>query len=321
MLKWMEFSNPIVAGLWAIGACILWGSAFPVVKFTYAELNVMASDIYTQIFLAGLRFGLACLLLVLFFSLGYRQSFRIKSTQLGPLVVLGLLQTGVQYLFFYVGVANTTGIKGAVLTSAGTFFLVIMAHFVYGDDKLNLGKALGLILGLAGVVLVNWQPGGLGFSWDFSLLGEGSLLVTALVSALGTIQAKKLARSLAPTLINGWQLGVGSISLLLVGGSLGGPLKFTPLALLLLLYSAFLSAAAFSIWYTLLKHNKAGEITMYRFMIPVSGAILSAVLIPEESLTWPILVSLVLVALGIVAVYKRKPVPAKYRELSATQES
>ena len=71
---------------------------------------------------------------------------------------------------------------------------------------------------------------------------------------------------------------------------------------------AALSAAAFSLWYYLLKYNKAGEITLYRFVIPVSGAVLSALVLPGESLSPAALVALALVAFGIAAVNRwRKP--------------
>jgi len=85
-------------------------------------------------------------------------------------------------------------------------------------------------------------------------------------------------------------------------------MTLTPKAWLLLFYAAFLSAAAFSMWYSVLKYNKAGEISVYRFMIPVSGAFLSALFIPGEKLSLFMLAALVLVAAGIVVVNYRKGV-------------
>ncbi len=68
----------------------------------------------------------------------------------------------------------------------------------------------------------------------------------------------------------------------------------------------FLSAAAFSIWYTLLRHNKAGgEITLYRFVIPISGSLLSALVLPGEDFTLSVLFALILVASGLIAVNYR----------------
>ena len=82
--------------------------------------------------------------------------------------------------------------------------------------------------------------------------------------------------------------------------------NFTPLATGLLVYSALLSSVAFALWFTLLKYNKAGEISVYRFIIPVSGALLSAIFIPSETFTLNIAISVILVALGIGIVNYRK---------------
>ncbi len=101
---------------------------------------------------------------------------------------------------------------------------------------------------------------------------------------------------------------IGSVLLMSVGlFQLGGfTLTFTPKAWVLLAYSAFLSATAFSLWYSLLKYNKAGEISIYRFMIPVSGAILSAIFIPGEKLTYMMGLALALVVIGIITINYEK---------------
>lgn len=202
-----------------------------------------------------------------------------------------------------------SGIKSAILNSVGNFWVVIFAHFIYPDDRLNPGKVLGLIAGFAGIVLVNWQPNTT-LGWIFSLRGEGFLVLAGLTSALGTFWAKSLSKTLNPVTINAYQLTLGSLLLVALGmpALVDGSLKLTPLFWALFVYSAFLSAAAFSIWYTLLKYNKAGEVTIYRFVIPISGAILSALLLPDEKLTFSILLALVLVAAGISAVnYWQRP--------------
>ena len=166
---------------------------------------------------------------------------------------------------------------------------------------MNFGKVIGLITGFAGIILVNWQPGATGFNWDLTFQGEGFLILSGLASTLGTFRAKKLASQVNPVVINAYQFLFGSLMLLLasVPGLFKVNLTPTPLFWALFIYSAFLSATAFSIWYTLLKYNKAGEITLYRFIIPVSGAILSALFLPGEKLTFSVVIALLLVAFGI----------------------
>lgn len=303
MTKQSIWTNKYFVALMAAIACILWGSAFPVLKISYAELQIETADVSARMLIAGARFFLAGLMVFAVQKLLLRQPVKVKKKSLLPLLVLGLAQTGLQYYFFYNGVAVVSGIKSAILNAAGNFFVVILAHFIYTNDRLNLGKVLGLIAGFGGIVLVNWRPGAV-IGWEFTLRGEGFLIAAGLTSALGTFWAKGLGRETNPITVNAYQLTLGSLLLLGLGipAFMEGHLTPTPLFWILFIYSAFLSAAAFSIWYILLKHNKAGEVTFYRFMIPISGTILSATLLPDEHFSLSMFIALLLVASGIGAV-------------------
>lgn len=108
----------------AIFACLLWGSAFPVIKISYEELNIASEDIFSKTLFAGYRFLLASLFLVFWRLLSKgNKSMRMEKKYLPFLTGLGLMQTTLQYTFFYIGLANTTGVKGSILTTLGTFLL------------------------------------------------------------------------------------------------------------------------------------------------------------------------------------------------------
>lgn len=299
-------TNKYSAMLIALFCSVLWGSAFPVLKISYVELGIKTADISSKIVLAGMRFLLAALMLFLLAKLVLRIPWRIERKTAQELFLLGVLQTSLQYFFFYNGLAHTSGMSGALLSSSGTFFVVLLAHFYYGNDKLTWSKALGLLTGFLGIAVINWgQVGqGVAFTWQ----GEGFLLLAGLAGAFGTILSKRLTAGTHPFLITAWQMLLGSILLLGVGFIDWQPqgMVFTPKGWLLLFYAAFLSAAAFSLWNSLLKYNKAGEISMYKFMVPVSGTILSAFFIPGESLSIYVLLALMLVAVGMFIVNYQK---------------
>lgn len=290
----------------ALFCAVLWGSAFPVLKVSYAELGIAPDDRYAIIVLAGMRFFIASLLIFLLLVVGIKQSPKVKRKMLPQLFLLGLLQISLMYFFFYNGLAHIIGMKGAILSSASIFFVVVLAHFVYLDDRLGWRKILGLIAGFAGIILIN---SGKNFTFDFSWQGEGFMILSGLVSAFGTVLAKRISKEVHPFVLTAWQMLLGSLVLIVVGLPSLEPhaMVFTNKALLLLLYSAFLSATAFSLWYAILKYNKAGEISVYKFMTPVSGAMLSALFIPGEHLTLNMFIALALVALGVIIVnYPRK---------------
>lgn len=141
----------------AVVACLLWGSAFPAVKSGYVLFNISASDIQSKLVFAGYRFILAGALVLFMSKLLGRKIFKISKKHLGQLILLGMTQTAMQYFFFYIGLGNTTGVKGSVLNSTGTFFSVILAHLIYTNDKINKRKAIGCVLGFAGVILINFS--------------------------------------------------------------------------------------------------------------------------------------------------------------------
>ncbi|MFO7882352.1 MAG: DMT family transporter [Kosmotogaceae bacterium] len=306
MKKVNILQNPFIVAVLAISASLLWGSAFPVLKISYVELGIEADDIFSKLAFAGLRFFGAGLLLFFIMRIIFKKRLKLDRNRFMWLILLGVLQTTIQYSLFYNGLAHTSGMKSAIIISSANFFVVLFAHFIYKNDKINLKKVLGLVAGFTGVAFANWEQG---FGLDFSFKGEGLLLLSTVVAAIGALLAKKISKDTHPFLVSGWQMFLGS--LILMGAGIpnipDGFLKFTPLAVMLLIYSSALSATAFSLWYTVLKHNKAGEVTIYRFMIPVSGTIFSAVFIPNEFLNIRIILALLLVAFGIVIVnYNRK---------------
>jgi len=292
----------------ALFCAVLWGSAFPVLKVSYVELGIAPDDRNAIIVLAGIRFFLASLLIFIMIVVGIRQSPKVNRKMLPPLFLLGVLQISLQYFFFYNGLAHTSGMKGAILSSAGIFFVVIIAHFVYTDDRLGWRKIIGLITGFAGIVLIN---SGQHFTFDFTWQGEGFMILSGLVSAIGTILAKRISKEVHPFVLTAWQMLLGSLLLIAVGlpGLKPHAMVFTNKAIILLIYSAFLSATAFSLWYAILKYNKAGEISVYKFMTPVSGTILSALFIPGEHLTLNMFMALALVALGVIVVNYQRRIP------------
>lgn len=93
----------------ALICCFLWGSAFPCIKIGYGLFSIGASDSTSQIVFAGMRFTLAGILVILFGSLLQGKWLRPAKKNLLMVGKLSLVQTVGQYIFFYIGLAHTTG--------------------------------------------------------------------------------------------------------------------------------------------------------------------------------------------------------------------
>ena len=309
MLNQLLKSKPIlITSLIAIFCNILWGTAFPVLKIVYAEMGIVSSDLGGTITFISLRFLLAGILVFIFGLFTKAPLFKLTKSQFALIVILGLFNTTLQYFFFNIGVNNTPGIKASILGQVGIFFSVVLAHFVYKNDKLSIRKILGLCLGFLGLILVNLNKGNEGLL-NFTLLGEGFMIFSGIVSSLAMFIAKKIGKELPSIVYTSWQMIIGAILLFFLGHFMGGnvtSLHFTPLSTVLFLYLALLSSVAFCLWYYILQYRKIGEISLYKFSVPVSGTLLTALFVPGESLMPIHLVALILVSIGIVIVNKQK---------------
>jgi len=303
LVKHPLFSQRRVVVLLACVSCLLWGSAYPAIKTGYALFSIDADDIPTKMVFAGYRFVLAGLLLLAFAAVT-RRPLRLPGwAQVRQIMALGLTQTSLQYIFFYIGLAYTTGVKGSIMNATGTFFSVLLAHFIYKNDRLSWNKALGCIVGFAGVMVVNFNHDLLDF--HFTLLGEGFVVVAAFILSAGAIYGKKVSQDMDSVVLTGYQLAVGGLVLVAGGFAFGGTLSgFSLESSALLGYLVLLSSVAFALWTILLKYNRVGEVTVFNFLIPVFGAILSAIFLGESILEWKYMAALVLVCTGIYLVTK-----------------
>ena len=301
------FSRPMVVYAIAILCTVLWGSAYPAIKTGYALLNIEAHDVASQMVFAGQRFLLAGIFLIILSVLFRRHTGTITKTKVRQIVVLGLTQTSLQYIFFYLGVAFATGVKASILNATGTFFSVLLAHFIYHNDRLTQRKAIGCTVGFLGVLIVNFNQSLLDF--QFSLLGEGSVIFAAFILAAASIYGKKISQGIDAMVMTAWQLAIGGLALLCVGYLFGGHSgDFDFASLSLLIYLACLSSAAFALWSVLLKHNPVSMVTIFNFLIPVFGSSLSSIFLGETILEWKNMVALILVCSGIYLVTKsQKP--------------
>ena len=293
------FTWPPAVFFWALICALLWGSAFPLVKTGIAMLSIQDST-GGKLYFAAYRFLLAGLIIFGGVWVSGRSVVLPRLGDYGAMAVTGFLQTTLQYTFFYIGLSNTTGVKASIIISAGSFFLALCSHLFFRDDPITLRKSAGLIFGFLGILLVNLQGDGLDF--HLTLTGEGFILLTALSSTLAMVVVKKVSVRVYPPLMCAYQLVIGALALFLLGLFFDPPsvIAFSGPSLGLLLYLSFLSAAAFSLWYLLIRHNRLSSIAAYRFLIPVCAVLLSVALLESEHLDWAALTALVLVCLGIV---------------------
>lgn len=291
------FTNPIFVSAAAILCCALWGSATPFIKTGY-ELMLPKKDVSSTILFAGIRFFLAGIITVLIYSIGRKKLVYPQKRNLSKVAVTGFFQTVIQYIFFYIGLANTTGVKGTVISGSGTFFAILIASLVFRQEKLTFKKIFACIIGFAGIITVNLK----GLDLNMNFTGDAFVLFSTVAYAISSVLMRKFSTEEDPVAISGYQFIMGGAVMIVLGVILGGGVAVTTLkAGAVLLYLAFLSAVAYALWGVLLKHNPVSKVTIHSFMIPVFGVLLSELMLSEQSGVTAVnlVIALVLVCAGV----------------------
>lgn len=294
----------------AVIANIIWGTPFKLIKVMNNEMKI-SPEIFGNHYLGqvlatiSLRFFIAGIMTLIFAKFIKQNIFNIKKRQWREVIIMGLLSTTAAYFFFNIANVNITStINSTILAQSTIFFAAILAHFTYKNDKLTPIKVIGLVVGFMGLI-ISQLTGGVRLSdmFSFSLTGEGFMLIYGLIAALATMLAKRIGSTLNSFVMTGWNLIIGSLGLYIIGFVMGGRLSainwtVTGGALLIILAAA--SAIPFSLWYWAAQYGNLGEITVYKFIMPISGSILAVLL--GESVTVSLMVGLALVCLSIILI-------------------
>ena len=302
------FSNPIIMTLVALVCCALWGSATPAIKTGYKLLSV--SGVASIMLFAGMRFFLAGVFTVIIFSVVAKKVLLPKRDNVPRILLVSVFQTVVQYIFFYLGLAYTTGVKGTVASGSGAFFAVLIASLIFKQEKLTVKKISACVIGFLGILIMNFD--GLSLTGDaLDLMGVGFVLLSTVSSSFSSVLIKKFSAYENPVVISGYQFIVGGLFMAIVGFAFGGRVYMGDfLGVLDLIYLALLSAVAYSLWGILLKHNPVSRVTVFNFMTPIFGVLLTLLFLPDEpSKVTPVslVITLVLISTGILLLNYRKP--------------
>ena len=301
------FQNPIILTLNALLCCAQWGSATPAIKTGYRLLAV--EGVSSIMLFAGIRFFMAGIFTVIIFSIARRKLLIPKKENIGRILTVASVQTVIQYVCFYLGLAYTSGVKGTIASGSGAFFAVLIASLIFKQEKLTVKKIVACAVGFLGIVLINLN--GLTFSSDpLDLMGVAFVLLSAIALSFSTVLIKKYSAYEEPVTISGYQFIVGGFFMIMIGLAFGGKVDFSNLfGVLDLVYLALLSAVAYSLWGILLKHNPVSKVTVFNFTTPVFGVLLTMLFLPGESGSVNIInlvITLVLISLGILLLNYKK---------------
>ena len=299
------WTKPFIVFITALFCCVLWGSATPAIKIAYQLFHIGPEETASRLMLAGARFLIAGIMIILFGSLLKRKFLFPKKESWGKILALALVQTVGQYYFFFLSLANTTGVRGSVINASGNFLAILCAAYIFRMEKMTVRKWVGCITGFLGIIVLLGGFRVLLDGGNVTFAGEGAMVVADLFYALSGCMIKRYSQHEDPVVLSGYQFFIGSIILLIISSLMGGRLVFSsPSCVLNLIYMGFISAGAYTLWGILLKYNPVSRVSILGFLNPVMGVLLSALFLGEnrEAFSLNGLLALILVSAGIIIV-------------------
>ena len=280
-------------------ACVLWGSAFVGGKLGFSYT--------TPIHLSGIRFTLAGLLLIPLLSY-QKVNWRGNLKEWRYLLLFGFLQSFVQYGLFFVGLNKVDASISAIIIGGGPLFIAIMAHYYLPNDKINWQKGLAIFLGILGIVFVSFTKGeasSFSMNRDYNFyIGIALLLLSNLVGASTNIIVAKNRDRVDPIFLTAVANLTGGVMLYITSIFVEDwTFKVYPSNFYFIwIWLSIIPAAGFSIWYSLLKKPeiKVSELNIWKFLTPVSGVILSWLILPDESPNISSIFGIILISVALL---------------------
>lgn len=285
---------------WAVIACLLWSTAYAGIK--------IGLQYDTPFHFAGLRFLISGLM-ILPFTIRPSQYIAMIRAHWKVVLWVTFLQMIVNYAFFYQGLALVPGALGAVIVGSQPLVTALVSNIMQKEDRLTRQKIITIFSGIAGVILISAGRQAFRLGTLAELAGVLMILIANIGTATSNVVVSIKGQKLNPFVLSSFSLFSGGAILYLVSLPIEGVhnLKFPAEYWIDLLWLAFMAAAAFSIWFKLLQRPgvKVSELNLFKFIIPVVGAILSWILVPGESPEWLTITGMVIITVTLILFYRR----------------
>lgn len=297
------FQRPVWVVVFALTAAMAWGWAYPLIKLGFGAFGITQEMTGSKMLFAGIRFAISGLIILAIAGCSRRNFTVAKPRNWWYILLFALLNTTLHYACFYIGLSHSEGARAAILNSMGVFLLVLMACLFFKSDKLTGRKILGCIIGFVGILALN--IGG-GESGQFTLLGDGMIILNALCSAFAGLMTRGLRTRVDVFVGTGYSLAIGGVLLVVPGLMMGGTLPWiTSVGVLILGLLICISTLGFALYNKLLSCNPVGKVAIFNSLIPVVGALTSCLCL-NEPFYWKYLLAAVLATLGIYIINKGK---------------
>lgn len=276
--------------------CFIWGSTWLAIRISLES--------FTPFLSGGLRFLIASLAIFIIMRL---KGITLQKDKLSVKLYLqmGFLSFVIPFGLVYWAEQFVPSGLASVLFGVYPFFVAIFSYFMIPNEKIGIGKTIGMILGFVGIIIIFSDS----FSFTISdyLLGMFAVMLSGIMQAFIAVTLKKHGKHLNPLSMNFIPMLIAGIAGTLIGliAENMSRVSFREDGILAVLYLAiFGSVVTFTSFYWLMKKINVVILSLIAFITPIVALILGWVFYNEVLTTHHIIGSaLVLVGLLIANLY------------------
>lgn len=214
------------------------------------------------------------------------------------------------------GFVHTSGSSAAILISTNPLFAAVFAHYLIGNDRLDLFRSGGLLLAFAGVVLtlyfsnsISSENAGPATGVAFGTLGDWLCLVSSAVLGYRLIISAIIMKQVDSYRVAFWPM-LFSIPVFFALGGMFESVDWTGfkwVAVAGIAYQGVVVAGiGFMVSLWLMSRYRPSLMASFNFIAPVSGVLLSVLLLGDR-FSAAVAVSVGLVALGMIVLTIKSP--------------
>lgn len=283
-----------------VALAAIWGLSFPLTR--------LASPAFGPLPLVGVRIFVAVMVLLPLVLAKERAALR---QNLGPLFFLGLINSAIPFALFAYAVLHITSGFTALLNATTPMFGAVLGALVF-NEKITRSRMLGVILGFIGVGTLVWDA--VGTRSAHAGYGIAAALGAACLYAIGATYTKRRLGSLeSTTLAAGTLTGAAIVSLPFAIWQWPSVSPSVIEWLCVIFLGLFGTAIAYAMYFHLIKSVGAARATTVTFIVPLFGVFWGAIIL-HEHITWTLLVSCALVAVGTALAVGVLRLPESKRE-------
>jgi drug/metabolite transporter (DMT)-like permease len=252
-----------------------------------------------------IRVGISSLLFWLLILL-FRQNILIKKKHLPRFLLCAITGVVINQLLFIKGLTLTLSIHASLLILVTPIFITFIAAWI-GKESLNIYKIIGLILGIAGSIVLVLQKEATGAGSNI-LLGNILVILNAISYAFYFVLVKPLMKEYHPFEVIRWLFTLGFFFMLPVGWSEFSSIQWTTLSVTdyVVLGTIVFFATFLAYLFNLYGISRLGASVTgaYIYTQPIFAGLI-AVFVMGENLTLQKIIAAALIIGGVLLVNKK----------------